>query len=502
MLNRLKPAFDYVVQFQQMQQQLGELTNANRVEGQSPQVEGTLSGVSSPSTSMEFSSANIKSLLTKLDGNGSANSPPQSETIKTPKPRDILSSFHRVTTLFKHTVDEQAKEIEVLKATVSELRDDRQKQTREIEELKNTVQLLVQFVQQGANTNVLRTSAESGPDLHLAVIDESHEDKQLQQHNDNASHTSALDHETLEHHHDDNRSVVSDAYSVFSDKRMARVMEEMAQMTDQSSQVSDHPNMDDVSEHHEHQDQVPMIEILPPNEAEKPSQDRDDKSVISVTNDSVKNHDTTEELNDRHVFLDELREEEEDDNDESTWASKSVSTARSDMSNVFEIDADSTDHYQPTHGATQSDALSFSLTPLDVFNTLRTEANLSSTVDLNIVNHEQLYKTVLVPVNPPLNSLAKPNHRIRTYSGSSFDSSGSLREISDSVTSSSMISVDKQEDFNSMTTMVSRDTEDDHYREPVKEAEVDAQYEVKSVRSVRSSDQQEDKDSDSSSESD
>jgi hypothetical protein len=494
-LNRLKPAFDYVVQFQQMQQQLGELTNPNRAEGQ--QQEGTLSSMSSPSTSMEFSSANIKSLLTKLDGSGNTNSPPASEIIKTPKPRDILSSFHRVTTLFKHTVDEQAKEIDVLKATVNELREDRQKQTREIEELKNTVQLLVQFVQQqGSNTNAQNTSVGGGHDLHLVAIDESHEDKQMRQHNDNASHTSMFDHEALDmHHHDDNRSVVSDAHSVFSDKRMTRVMEEMAQMTDHSSQVSDHPNMDDVSEHHDH---VPMADVSTPHEEEKPK-DRDDKSVKSVANESVKNHDTTEELNDRHLFLDKLREEEEDDNDESTWASKSVSTARSDVSNIFEIDGDSTEHNQPSY---VNEALTFSLTPFDVFNTIRSEANLSNNVDLNTLNHEQLYKTVLVPVNPPLTSLGKANHRIRTYSGSSFDSSGSLREISDSVTSSSMISMDKQEDFNSMTTMVSRDTEEDHYREPVKEAEVDAQYEVKSVQSVRSVDQQEDKDSNSSSESD
>lgn len=497
-LNRLKPAFEYVVQFQQMQQQLSELTNTTRTEGHQ---DGTLSGMSSPSTSMEFSSANIKSLINKFEGSGSnPSSPPLSESvtkISAPKPRDVLSSFHRVTTLFKHTVDEQAKEIETLKATVNELREDRQKQTREIEELKNTVQLLVQFVQQqGSSSNVQNTSNGRGQQHGLAAIDESHEEKHLQQNMDNASLTSTIDHEALDmHHHDDNRSVVSDAYSVFSDKRMARVMEEMAQMTDHSSQVSDHPNMDDVSEHHDH---VPVGDVSTLQEDEKPKE-RDDKSVISVANESVKNNDTTEELNDRHLFLDELREEEEDDNDESTWASKSVSTARSDMSNVFEVDAESADHNHSHH---VSEGLAFSLTPFDVFNTIRSEANLSKHVDLNNLNHEQLYKTVLVPVNPPLTNLGKANHRIRTYSGSSYDSSSSMREISDSVTSSSMLSVDKQEDFNSMTTMVSRDTEEDHYREPVKEAEVDAQYEAKSSQSVRSVEHQDDNDSDSSSSSD
>ncbi len=446
---------------------------------------------------MEFSSANIKSLITKFEANGgNPSSPPTSENVvKTPKPRDILSSFHRVTTLFKQTVDEQAKEIEALKSTVNELREDKQKQTREIEELKNTVQLLVQFVQQkGSGLNDQSTSNQRDQEQGLAPIDESHEEKHLQLSTDYASHASMLDHEALDmHHHDDNRSVVSDAYSVFSDKRMARVMEEMAQMTDHSSQVSDHPNMDDVSEHHDH---VPIGDVSTLPEEDKPKE-RDDKSVISVANESVKNNDTTEELNDRHLFLDELREEEEDDNDESTWASKSVSTARSDMSNVFEIDADSADHNQPHH---VSEGLSFSLTPVDMFNTMRSEANLSKRVDLNTISHEQLFKAVIVPVNPPLT--LKANHRIRTYSGSSFDSSSSMREISDSVTSSSMLSVDKQEDFNSMTTMVSRDTEEDHYRDPVKEAEVDAQYEVKSSQSVRSVDHQEDEnDSTSSSES-
>ena len=483
-LNRLKPAFDYVVQFQQMQQQLSELATANKTESTAQQ-EGTLSNVSSPSTSMELSGANIKSLINKFESSSNT-----STQMTAPKPRDILSSFHRVTTLFKHTVDEQAKEIETLKVTVNELREDRQKQTREIEELRSTVQLLVQLVQrQGSDSNLV--GASGGEQGHqLEAIDELHEEKQTQQCTDNASHTSMIDHEALDlHPHDDNRSVVSDAYSVFSDKRMARVMEEMAQMTDHSSQASDHPNMDDVSEPHDH---VPVNDSSAIHEGEK-MKERDDRSVRSVANESTKNNDTTAELNDRHLFLDELRVEEEDENDESTWASKSVSTARSDMSNVFEIDADSAE----IHHVQVSEGLNFSLTPFDLLNTIRSEANLSNYVDLNTLNHEQLYKAVIVPVNPPLTNYGKSKHRIRSYSGSSIDSSSSFREISDSVTSSSMISVD----FNSMTTMVSRDTEDEHNREPVKEAEVDVHCDVKSTQSVCSVDHQ-DEDASSGSDSD